>query len=1226
MNSASLAKVYRRVEDWKLKLIDLSKRNRLVNFKPTRRSSVNFDKPGPDAIFNRLVVRDRAWEIWEPPEEDSPLDRKPRRKRNQLSPHNVEAPQLRKILRNLSRRSASEYRERGIRILYITFGMLSWNEAGSRQRLNSPLVLTPVELTRKTSRDPYKIQVPPVEEEAILNPALRLKLEYDHKLELPRLPDFQEETLTSYLREVEGVVEELGWEVEHTVQLGLFSFHKLVMYQDLTDNMETIVKHPLIKALAGVSTPPTAKGELPKPRDLDSSDPKTTYQVLDADSSQQLCIQYALAGQSFVMHGPPGTGKSQTIANMIAEFIARGKRVLFVSEKMAALEVVHSRLEAKNLSDYCLELHSHKANKREVVAELSRALNEHLKAKPTLTDEELERLVTRRDALNRYVDALHTRREPIGMTAYQLFGILAGLEGIPLVPPGYTNFETLDQRTLLDLEDKIRRLSNAWAVVEEGSRFPWRGCKEERFTPETRSEWIHLLESAIDTSERLEASSKSYSEALGLKTPSTIGAYQRLRRLTEMISTTPRPPQAWLKKADLKEIRTLAEGCRKDWDGYHSKVRELEKHYDTRLLILPPGTAKRIKRAYSALKELLAPISRGDGGLLMNMKELEDYLRELHNRLQGLREEAEKIRDTFDLRWEVNTLEKINRLSRLAALCREESRPPRAWLDKWRLDKSRELIEELRESYTRRDEFRESLRDYEKGLMDLNLEDLIEWYEGPGSSFLRIFRPRYYRIREDISRLHKNGVLTGDVLEDLKAAKELRDLEAKLESGKEQARRTLQDYFRGDDPDFKGAEEAMEIAEKVIRISGRKRTPKALRDNLCSGTEPGKRLVQIAGVLNSNLEAVRSDTRRLRSLIPSKRIPQTGKPMRISPLQDIVDWADDTLERLSILERGSSEALATRISGHPQTFDALIEDLNIVEGLQRFEDKVDRRSHELHSVFGRLYSGLGTDWDGVLKAIGWTQRLIRTLPRGVPDSLVEAVSQGGKSLPRDPRVEERWASISKTLNVIDERFEGARWPGPRGGLHLAELRRELVTLRGRVDDLQTWVDFQEEEAGLREEGLGDFLNKLVAQKYHRDQLVDIFQKSMYQGLLDMVFRQDSALEAFRGQDHEQLIDDFRELDRRFVRLNSQRVIKIANQQKPQGVFVQAPDSEITILMREAAKKRRHMPLRHLFERIPSLIRRLKPCLMMSPISVSQFLIPSGIHFDLVVFDEASQIY
>src|SRR5205814_10126544 len=134
--------------------------------------------------------------------------------------------------------------------------------------------------------------------------------------------------------------------------------------------------HPLIQALAGVTG--AAARETPlEEKDLDAlQDPARVYHILDADGSQRLCLEAAARGESFVLIGPPGTGKSQTIANLIADRLAHGQRVLFVSDKMAALEVVYERLRHVGLGDYCLELHSHKANKREVVAELARCLSE----------------------------------------------------------------------------------------------------------------------------------------------------------------------------------------------------------------------------------------------------------------------------------------------------------------------------------------------------------------------------------------------------------------------------------------------------------------------------------------------------------------------------------------------------------------------------------------------------------------------------------------------------------------------------------------------------------------------------------------------------------------------------------------------------------------------------------------------------------------------------------
>jgi hypothetical protein len=1226
MDSASLAKVLRRVDDWKLKLIDLSRRNRLVNFRPTRSSNLKFQRPGIDAVFERLVVKDRAWSIWEPPEDGGEPKSRVRPRKTQLVPEGIEAPRLRRVLRNLARRSASEYRERGVRILYIAFGMLNWREGGANQPIVSPIVLTPVELTRKNSRAPYTVRVPAVEDEAILNPALRLKLQYEHQIELPPLPDWDEEALTGYLAEVREAIRETGWDVEESIHLGLFSFHKLVMYQDLIDNVDTIIEHPLVGALAGVTPPPALSDPLPLAGELDRLDPKEVFQVLDADSSQQLCIQYALAGQSFVMHGPPGTGKSQTIANMIAEFIARGKSVLFVSEKMAALEVVYSRLTARNLDDYCLELHSHKANKREVVTELTRSLNEHLKARHAMTNEELERLIIRRDQLNEYVDALHARMEPIGLTPYQIFGTLASLEETPLLPIDYEEFDSLDQGKLLTLEDRVRRLSNAWMVVEEGDSFPWKGCIEESFTPETRSHWIHLLESTVATANEMERGSREYTEALALDTPSTIEEYERLQRLTEIIGATPRPPQEWLVDIDLREIRTLAEKSRTAWGEYWSSVGALGNNYDTRLLIMPPGTASRIEEAWKDLAELLAPVSRGDGGLLRHSKELNVFLRGLPERLRNIKGSAERISSILGVKGEAQTLERVTHVSELARMCETEHRPVRSWLDRRTLYEVAQLLEALKVDHFHREELRGRLEDYDDAVLSLELDEIIEYLEGPGTSIFRVLTPSYYRVKSAVSKVTRDGSFPETAVEDLKVARELRGLLERLDTNLEFSRKTLGVYYQGEEPDFDGAEKALKNASKALRIIGTARAPKALRDNLSALSKPTENFFRHSKDLTNSLSTWRTDTRKLRGLIPSKRMPNSGTSIRKSSLREVESWAVDALEKHTNLMRISSETLATRIHEHPATYVGLLKDLRTVEELQRFEDEVDNRSEEMKSAFGQLYSGLRTDWDGVLGALGWTRRLIRALPRGVSESLARGVSQDGPSLPPDPLIGVRYGEISLSLDSIDDRFERERWPEPRGNLTVEEIRTSLGALQSRVDDLQTWVDFKAQEAGLGEAGLGSFLERLVADRVERGRLVDVFRKAMHQGLLDAVFRENAALEAFRGQNHEQLIADFQGLDRRFIQLASQRVIEIANEQKPQGVFVQAPDSEITVLMREAAKKRRHMPLRNLFQRIPNLVRKLKPCLMMSPISVSQFLIPGGLHFDLVVFDEASQIY
>ena len=207
-------------------------------------------------------------------------------------------------------RSLLDYRERGVRILYTAFGTLNWVDLETKENVQSPLILVPLELTRDTIRQPYAIAVPPVEEEAVLNPALLVKLKNDYKIELPSLPEeWETKDLSDYFNLVNQFVAQMGWKAESSVDLGLFSFQKLVIYKDLEANAALVTQHPIIRAIAGIKEDNLVLTGLPDEKDVDKIElPPTTYQVLDADSSQRVSIQYALRGQSFVMKGSARNG------------------------------------------------------------------------------------------------------------------------------------------------------------------------------------------------------------------------------------------------------------------------------------------------------------------------------------------------------------------------------------------------------------------------------------------------------------------------------------------------------------------------------------------------------------------------------------------------------------------------------------------------------------------------------------------------------------------------------------------------------------------------------------------------------------------------------------------------------------------------------------------------------------------------------------------------------
>ena len=335
--------VKRRIEDWKSRLIDLSRRNNLLYYRRTKRGNLHVSSPSPQEIFNRLVLKHKKIEFYLPPEEPEESAGENHVSSTLVVPSFAEGPSssqlvcndatrkdLEKTLKNLHTRSLSDYRERGVRILHAAFGKVIWKE-NETDEVESPLLIVPIELDRESVQDPYTISVPPVEDEVILNPALKVKMQRDFHVEFPPLPEeWEVNSLDSYFNDVARIFRSSGWKIQQNLEIGLFSFHKLVIYNDLESNAALIVQNPLIRAIAGLKDCNLVLDSLPEEPEVDKIEkPEQTFQVLDADSSQRIAIQYAITGQSFVMQGPPGTGKSQTIANIISECIAKRKNCSF---------------------------------------------------------------------------------------------------------------------------------------------------------------------------------------------------------------------------------------------------------------------------------------------------------------------------------------------------------------------------------------------------------------------------------------------------------------------------------------------------------------------------------------------------------------------------------------------------------------------------------------------------------------------------------------------------------------------------------------------------------------------------------------------------------------------------------------------------------------------------------------------------------------------------------
>lgn len=419
-------------------LLDLGMRNPLLNYRLLRSRGAWLQGHNPQDLIKALDEEERAAVLVPHPPGESGANssngsKEARRQDIQL--HTIHpAAELDRRLLSTYRLANSFIQEQGVNTLFLALGMLQWQDisANKEPRL-APLVLLPVSLERTNPRGQFQLRH--TGEDPGSNVSLREKLRLEFGIALPELPEAEGLDISAYFDLVAEAVQGLiGWTVDREgVALAFFSFSKFLMYRDLDvetwpeDSSPT--NHAIIGALLedGFDETPSLIGS---DDNLDAVlTPGDTYHVVDADGSQTLTLLDVNQGMNLVVQGPPGTGKSQTITNMIAEAIGRGRTVLFVSEKMAALEVVKRRLDNVGLGDACLELHSHKTAKKMMLDELARTL-ELGRPRTGAVAEDVTELTRLRQRLNNYCDAVNLVVGESGVTPFQASGELLARGGV----------------------------------------------------------------------------------------------------------------------------------------------------------------------------------------------------------------------------------------------------------------------------------------------------------------------------------------------------------------------------------------------------------------------------------------------------------------------------------------------------------------------------------------------------------------------------------------------------------------------------------------------------------------------------------------------------------------------------------------------------------------------------------------------------------------------------
>ena len=720
-----------KIEKWKKCLLDLGKSNRLINFKETKRSDVAIISPSYDILYKKIVNEEYKLSF--------PFSLKTTCEENENLKTNKTLNEQQNNLKVLRGRAKTSIEEQGINSLYLTFGMIKWKEIDSPDSvISSPLVLVPVTLTMESITEPYVLQLH--EDEIVLNPSLVFKFENDFGVVLPEF-DVREDDITKYLLQIKEIAEKNDWEVSTGVNLTLLSFLKINMYKDIEDNKDKILSNPIIKALSGdkseISLIPSELGNFDHDK---NSRPIDTYQVVDADSSQQDAILLSKRGISFVLQGPPGTGKSQTITNIIAEAIADGKKVLFVSEKMAALEVVKKRLTEVGIDDFCLTLHSYKANKKEVLNQLDKTLSLE---KINLSEDAIYNLAVleeKRNKLNEYQEQLHEKCMPINISIYEANGRLAKLYSTQEVIFEIRNVETTD----MGMVNQYRYLLDEFAktigkLSESYSENPWYGSNIPVVTHEiTHDIEVNLNKLSLKLKD-LTNTYESVTQKTGANIAPTIKNVTTLIKLLDFSSESPSFPLKWLDE-DRADLVACAQQYLKLFNEYKEKTSHLlDRYAEDVIKINAKDMILTIDSNMTDVKQYLDNVNYPSDKdiflkadvILSECGQVKDFMQELYN-------QSKEISSTIGIK-EQNSISSILNSKELIELILKNPQPIKEWFNYGKFQSLAELLEIVeQEQLILKENFKKIRVKYDDSIINIDFNEMLLRFKNDYAYLLKV--------------------------------------------------------------------------------------------------------------------------------------------------------------------------------------------------------------------------------------------------------------------------------------------------------------------------------------------------------------------------------------------------------------------------------------------------------------------------------------------------------
>jgi hypothetical protein len=1173
-----------------------------------------------------------------------------------LRPHELE-----KLLHTLHRDSITAVQESGANMLHLMFGFVEWRDTsngdGSQPARLAPLVLLPVTLSR-TGLDPrthtYRYSVAPTGEDWSTNITLQVKCRKDFGFELPMVSS-DDDNLEAYFGRVEeALIEMKGWRVRRFLTLGLVSFGKILMWRDLDattwPKKKPLLGNTLFRGVLGeadVESDPSPGDPIIHEYPIDELPPEEGVHlplITDADSSQHSVLVDVRRGKNLVVQGPPGTGKSQTITNLIGDALSRGKKVLFVAEKKAALDVVAKRLNDAGLAPFCLPLHSHTAQKREFLDDLTARLNLRGTTRPPREIDMVRELADElRAEISAYSEALHRRFGAIELTPFQIFWRARHLAD-SLGPQNMRilkeiRIEESTTGTSADVQRARTALGQFGAAFdrvrnETGnlSTHPWVGITNDALTFQFVED---LLEAATSWHSALDGAQATAREIVGITGFAVPDSWRALAVLAEKLASVPAPglqvppdlPLTIYESADVSLVQkaiAAVDKARLAWNAVHGdwgRRGALSQADEQRF-------GRALAQAQARFSSALTPVAAAAlatrcGQALAEFERLNTW--------------ADRLESTVGI-----SLPRMARvLGRYAGVVTSLS-----GVDDLALD--------LRSPEMLAPEARQRIEELASRAGELRAET-----ERLDSIFDRALRPDVAQLKEHVTALSTAPaflpwLLSGDYRRAVASYRA-------MTGGQRVNRDAMTAGMRGllaHTLAMSSFQEDAALAALFGRYVRGVDTPFAAGLQLLSWWAKVGDQVRGLGTAGSMLEGalwnapakVWKEAETICRAEPAsteaaRRLEESLEELRRRFYDEKASWADRPLTDLRNILTHASELLHEVVSigesaGEKSIhIEALERRLTLLRAAWAAEQEL-ARFDELFQAIGVTFRGPETDTGAVvaaleylsgLSAAGLDAELERWLVGSEPTERLRLLKGAVTKLRTALDAEEaRRDSFVRRGRLIALAWLGADGLSPTSldETSLNRLSSRLERALSAAESLHAWASYQRERSRAAQFALGVICDRVEAGEIPPEQVADFYEAAFFRALADAVFREIPDLNQKSGERLTVTRKGFAEQDKAWIASVRKLLVHVLNEAPSNPGVSYGPVSQLTeeaLIRHEAGKTRRHIPIRQMFRRAGAAILEMKPCFLMGPQAVAQYLAPGLFEFDLVIMDEASQM-